>query len=122
IPKCSWSWVKRLRITEIKGAHRKCAPFDSGELQLGLLVHHGLALCTKSSAISGNHWPAAGSMMPHSGSTVEPPGPRPRVHSPSDSPGILIHRYASMSVFPVLAVGRKPTPRSGGLHQSCGSG
>lgn len=52
----------------------------------------GSALRASSSAISGNQSPAAGSTIPHSGSTVSPAGPSPRVHSPSDSPGILTQR------------------------------
>ena len=38
-------------------------------------------------------------------------------HAPSDSPGVLIHRYASSNDTPVLAVGRRPAPAPGGLHQ-----
>ena len=52
----------------------------------------GSALAANSRAISGNQSPAPGSIIPHSGSTVSPAGPRPRVHSPSDSPGVLTHR------------------------------
>src|SRR5262245_26950074 len=83
----------------------------------------GLASRASSSAWSGNHAPAAGSTMPpHSGSVVEPA--TPRLHEPSDSPGTLIQRYASTSAFPATgaAAGRGPSPRPGGLHQSCLSG
>src|SRR6185369_10623540 len=69
--------------------------------------------------MSGHHAPAAGSTMPYSGSIV-PPG-MPRLHWPSDSPITLMYRYASTSGTPVLAVGRSPTPRPGGLHQTWGS-
>jgi hypothetical protein len=50
----------------------------------------GTASCASSSACCGNHAPAAGSTMPpHSGSVVPPV---PRVHCPSDCPGVLTHR------------------------------
>ena len=52
----------------------------------------GSALAASCSACWGNHSPAPGSTIPHSGSTVSPAGPSPRVHSPSDSPGVLTHR------------------------------
>jgi hypothetical protein len=42
-------------------------------------------------------------MPPHSGSVVEPV--TPRLHDPSDAPGILIQRYASRRATPVFAVG-----------------
>ena len=59
---------------------------------------------TRSRAICGNQAPAAGSAMPpHSGSVVEPV--TPRLHDPSDAPGILIQRYASRRATPVFAVG-----------------
>src|SRR6185437_8617446 len=50
------------------------------------------------------------------------PVPVPRSHCPSDWPGVLTHRNASARGSPVLVVGRSPRPRSGGLHQTCGSG
>lgn len=53
---------------------------------------YGFAFRTRSSAMAGNQAPAAGSMMPHSGSIVDPAAPRPRAHSPSDSPGIFTQR------------------------------
>src|SRR3954452_7290323 len=55
--------------------------------------------------------------MPHSGSSA--PAGSPRVHDPSDSPGTFTHSFASSSGEPVLrVVGRSPSPRPGGLHQS----
>lgn len=49
----------------------------------------GFARWTSSSACSGNQTPAAGSIISRTGSS----GPAPqRVHCPSDSPGVLIHR------------------------------
>src|SRR3982751_4577779 len=38
-------------------------------------------------------------------------------HEPSDSPGTLTHRFASSRATPVFAVGRRPSPAPGGLHQ-----
>ena len=61
--------------------------------------------------------PAAGTTAPAAGSTIAPlrvdgpVGPSPREHCPSDSPGILIQRYASTSGLPVFAVGREAERR-----------
>src|SRR4051794_41879427 len=59
-------------------------------------------------------------MPPHSGSVVAPA--MPRLQDPSDSPGTFAQRYASTSGLPVSVVGGIPSPRAGGLHQSCASG
>src|SRR4051812_49644370 len=59
-------------------------------------------------------------MPPHSGSVVAPA--MPRLQDPSDSPGTFAQTYASTSGLPVSVVGGIPSPRPGGLHQSCASG
>src|SRR3954447_16944586 len=46
------------------------------------------------------------------------PAGGPPLQVPSDSPGRLIHRNASTSVWRVVVVGLAPSARSGGLHQA----
>src|SRR5688572_13250102 len=78
----------------------------------------GTAFAMSSAAISLNHLPAGGSTIPRAGSI----GPAvPRRQLPSDSPGTLPQSLASMSSLPVAVVGRSPSPRPGGLHQTSGS-
>ena len=50
--------------------------------------------------------------------TKVPAGGSPLPHVPSDSPGRLIHKYASACAPAVAAVGGVPSARPLGLHQS----